>query len=526
MVGVAKTYCSRCSMQTKVQCALKYFIDSSAEPVSNRAMSVLFQQLNAQQIVELLESVVEEPQVFEDPDSAQRMERAIPYIAEASRNLEFDGDVLLPLWRQAFSLSKRESNLRNGWLYWLAVIGTPETLQQWKETIAEEPPEFRSGIVWPFAPLLKNVDLTSADLVDILACSLPHPQTAACAIDLLNFRFREGLTVPHAAKPRVHELSNLLGRVAQQLGQVEEGKIPEGLSQSEIAQLVGDSVGLLISLCDLVALCQYQEAEGKLRQVASLRHRRVQTEAYAALARLGFADGGEQLVALAHEPSVRLRVLKYAQELGIEEKIDAKFRSTEAMVESQMANWLAEPQQMGIAPSRVELVDSRRLFWPGFNDPVDCHLVRFTYGIETQQFSNIGIVGPMIYAFENDVSSLSLDDLYAAFAGWQVVHQDLYEIPMDEVYRTRSRELERQILRLEEDDFQDIRPQFVSHFFGEWLLIAAAELHGNSGTAIVDNQTVTWYIDNAADSSPQFAYLVYRGGRLLKMFNEQAEIEA
>jgi hypothetical protein len=229
------------------------------------------------------------------------------------------------------------------------------------------------------------------------------------------------------------------------------------------------------------------------------------------------------LVALASEPSVRLRVLKYAQELGIEEKVDEKFRSTEGIVESQMANWLAEPQQIGIAPSRVELVDSRRQFWPGFNDPVDCHLVRFSYGIETQQFSNIGIVGPMIYAFENDVSGLSLDDLYAAYAGWQVVHQDLFEISLDEAYRTRGRDLERQILRLEEDDFQNVRPQFVAHFFGEWLLIAAAELHGNSGTAIVDNQTVTWFIDNGADSSPQFAYLVYRGGRLLKMFNEQAE---
>jgi hypothetical protein len=516
---------TRFSMQTKVQSALNYLIDGSEDPVSNRSMAVLFQQLNAQQIFELLESVGEEPQIFDEPESAQRLERAIPYLAEASRNFEFDADVLLPLWRKAYSLTNRDSNLRNGWLYWLAVIGTPQALQQWKETIAEEPPEFRSGIVWPFAPLLKNSELTPADLADILARTLPFPQTATCAIDLLNFRFREGLSVPHVAQPRVHELSNLLGQVAQQLRQVEEGKFPDGLSQSDIAQLVGDSVALLISLCDLVALCEYKEAEGKLRQVASLRHRRVQAEAYAALARLGFADGVEQLVALANEPSVRLRVLKYAQELGIEEKIDERFRSTEAIVESQMANWLAEPQQMGIAPSRVELVDSRRLFWPGFNDPVDCHLVRFSYGIEVQQCSNIGIVGPMIYAFENDVSGLSLDDLYAAYAGWQVVHQDLFEISLDEAYRTRGRDLERQILRLEEDDFQNVRPQFVAHFFGEWLLVAAAELLGNSGTAIVDNQTVTWFIDNATDSSPQFAYLVYRGGRLLKMFNEQAEKE-
>jgi hypothetical protein len=373
--------------------------------------------------------------------------------------------------------------------------------------------------------LLKNEYLTTADLTDILARSLPYPQTAACAIDLLNFRFREGLNVPHAAQPRVQELTTLLGGVAQQLGQVEEGKFPAGSSQQDIARLVGDSVALIISLCDLVALCDYKDAEGKLRQVASLRHRRVQAEAYAALARLGFGDGGEQLVALACEPSIRLRVLKYAQELGIEEKVDENFRSTAAIVESQMANWLAEPQQMGIAPSRVELVDSRRLFWPGFNDPVDCHLVRFTYGIETEQFSNIGIVGPMIYTFENDVSSLSLDDLYAAYAGWQVVHQDLFEISLDEAYRTRGRELERQIQRLEDEDFQNVRPQFVAHFFGEWLLIAAAELHGNSGTAIVDNQTVTWFIDNGEDSSPQFAYLVYRGGRLLKMFNERPDRE-
>ncbi len=507
----------------RVEPAWRYLQGEWTEPPSNRQMSEWFQRLTADEIQAVLQLANQALELLSDPQACQRFERAVPYLAEASRHTTLDDERFAGDLQHLYRHTRPAANLRNGWLYWLAVVGSPIALTTWRDLMRDDPPECRAGIVWPFAPLLKKADLGQSELREILDLSMPHPAIASCALDLLNFRFREGLTVPHAADERIGSLAQLMGSLAQQLAAVEEGRLPANASCEQISRLVGDSVALLTSLCDAVALCQYREGEGKLRQVAALKHRRLQVEAYSALARMGFEEGREGLIQLAAEPSLRLRVLKYARELGLESRIDERFRTPEAMAASQLAMWLAEPQQMGIAPSRVEVIDRRRQFWPGFDNPIDCYLLRFEYGAGERRMANVGIVGPMVYAFDHDISGLSFNDLYAAFAGWQVVHDELYEISMDEAYRTRGRELERQLQTLRERAFQDIQPQFVARFFGDWVLVVKASLHQNRGIAIVDDQDVTWYIDDAVNVDPQFAYWVYRGGRLLRSFNQEEE---
>ncbi|MBX3417652.1 MAG: hypothetical protein KF851_08625 [Pirellulaceae bacterium] len=503
--------------------ALAFLQGEHSETVSNRQMSEWFQRLSAAEIGELLTELATEGELLADSSGCFRIERAIPYLAEASRHDTLNEEEVLPLIERLYRETPHEYNLRNGWLYWLAVVGTEGAMSQWRELMGHDPPECRAGIVWPFSPLLKREGVTSEQLLEILDLSMPYPAMVACAIDLINFRFREGLTLPHAGLGRVEGLANLMGVLAQQLAAVEEGKLPPDFSSEQVSRVVGDSVALLVSLCDTVALCDYRAAEGKLRQVTELRHRRLKVEAFSALARLGFDEGRDGLVGLAAEPSVRLRVLKYARELDLESKIDERYRSAEAMAASQLATWLAEPQQMGIAPSQVEVIDQRRQFWPGFDAPVECYLIRYEYGQAPQTFANVGIVGPMVYAFEHDISALSIDDCYAAFAGWQAAHEELYEVTMDEAWRVRGREIEWQLQRLRDREFEDVQPQFAARFFGDWVLVAKARHHENQGVAIVDEQEVTWYVDNAVSVDAQFAYLVYRGGRLLKMFNAAYE---
>jgi hypothetical protein len=387
--------------------------------------------------------------------------------------------------------------------------------------IATTPPQNRQGMIWPVAPLLKKSDWQAGELLKVLDTCLPYPLLAATALDLVNYQFREGLTRPHPASTRVPQLTELTGKVAQQLALIEEGRIPPHLSPPEIAEIVQDSVALLISLCDLLALTDAQQAEGKLRQVADLKHRRVKLEAWAALARLGHDEAKQEVTKLAHEPSLRARAISYAQELAILPDIPEKFRTPAAQAEGQLANWLAAPEQMGIAPSQVEVIDERRQFWPGYDDPIDCFLVRFHYGSEPQLFSNIGIVGPLTYAFDIDVTKMSVGDLYAAFAGWQASHEELYEVAWAEALKLRGREIDYQLKRLDEHQFADVAPQFAAHFFGEWLLIARAKLHDRPGTVIVDDQDVHWFVDSGPQTEPDFAYLVYRGRRLLQTFNPQ-----
>jgi hypothetical protein len=98
----------------------------------------------------------------------------------------------------------------------------------------------------------------------------------------------------------------------------------------------------------------------------------------------------------------------------------------------------------------------------------------------------------------------------------------LYEVSMDEAWRVRGREVDWQLQRLSEREFEDVQPQFAARFFGDWVLVAKARHNDNHGVVIVDEHDVTWYVDNTITVDAQFAYLVYRGGRLLKMFNDTA----
>src|SRR6185312_3349414 len=130
---------------------------------------------------------------------------------------------------------------------------------------------------------------------------------------------------------------------------------------------------------DALALIGDKSAVGKLYQALRVGHRRLRTEAAAALARLGEAQGADELAQLAAEPIARLRVLAYTDELGLKEKIDPQYTTAVARAEAELCVWLAEPTQYGVPPTSCELFDCRRQHWPGFDDPVDCFLFQFQY---------------------------------------------------------------------------------------------------------------------------------------------------
>ncbi len=159
-----------------------------------------------------------------------------------------------------------------------------------------------------------------------------------------------------------------------------------------------------------------------------LQHRRLRVEAAAALARLGDQQGEQTLVELASEPVVRLRVVHYAEELGLGESIPEEYPSDIAIAEAELVTHLAQPTAIGTPPSRCELVDTRSLYWPGYEEPRNCYLFRFTYSFRSDsgtdcRVSNIGIAGPVHRtSVQGDVSELPVDEIYALFAGCHAEH--------------------------------------------------------------------------------------------------------
>jgi hypothetical protein len=284
-------------------------------------------------------------------------------------------------------------------------------------------------------------------------------------------------------------------------------------------------VALAVALCDALALIGDKTAIGKLNQALALRHRRLRTEAAAALSRLGDEDGAGELVKLAEEPVARLRVLAYAQELGLADRIDSRWQSPAARAEAQLAVWLAEPTQFGIPPQKLELFDERSMYWPGFPGPIDCFLFRYTYTVTVEgserSLSNIGIAGPLAHAFLADLADLPPDDIYAAYAGWQAEHEEIREFDVDRLSKSERLEVERLARRLHDASFAAIEPLVMGYFFGDKALVARATREGVAGVAVADFREIAFFPERHSRRplGTREAWCIYKGRKLLRSFN-------
>lgn len=489
-----------------------------------------------EEVDELLDRLLDFTPDLEESDEgheATRIDQLIQPIMDqlVQRELKLDpedgaswSDTRLARLETLYQHTPKESDLRNHVLRWLATEGSERTIELWTELICENPPEHRLGIVLAFAPLMQaNFDPPDWMLEQLLNKATAHSQIAPAIFDLFNFYYREHKVSVHPAESRTTELTDLLGQLSGQLGRIEEGNFPAGFGVSQINRLVSDSVALIVALCDTFAQLKCVDAIGKLHQALGLRHRRVQTEAAAALARLDDEQGKNALIELAEQPVARLRVLAYAEELGFKNDISLELQGEIAIAESHLAIWLAEPEQMGLAPSNIEFLDHRELYWPSYEHPVQCFLFRYSYGSGEQTHSNIGICGPLTHAFAADIQHLSNADIYAAFAGWQTVHNEIYQISIPRAESAFGNEFRHLKGSLDAEAFDELELKTAASFFGEFILIAEAERGGDNGTVIVDSQRINWYgVGNeTAPIDWQMAYSIWRGQQLLANFNEK-----
>jgi hypothetical protein len=404
----------------------------------------------------------------------------------------------------------------------LAVSRNRDDLAEFADLVATDPPTDVTAAAVAFGPLLQHKDYDPAALFPRLLDALCRPAVAPAILDVANFVTRERLADKHPASARKERLADLLGALIQHLGQVEERPVAVAADQQKLAEIVVGSISLAVSLCDALALIGDRSVVGKLYQALDLRHRRLRTEAAAALARLGEEDGRAILLSMAAEPVARLRVLAYAAELGIEDLVDEKYTTSAARAESELALWLAQPAQLGFPPSRMELVDTQTLYWPGYDEPMECFLFRFAYEVpHGSEYTNIGIAGPLCHAFGADLADLPPDDIYAVFAGWQVEHEEIYELDAAQLTVPQHLEVVRLERRLHDGGYTDIQPVKLGVFFGERVLVARAVRDGLPGVAVATLDEVQWHTapGRPRPLGPHEAYCLYKGRKLLRTFN-------
>ena len=403
----------------------------------------------------------------------------------------------------------------------LSASGGPAELSTFTELVISDPPSDAKSALVAFGPLFQHSEVDAASIFPRLLDAIQHESVAAPTLDLANHWVRSEQLAQHPATDRSRQLAALLGELVQRLGQLEESPDKYAATAGQLAQQIEDSIALAVALCDALALSGDRAATGKLYQALEVRHRRLHAEAAAALARLGESAGGDALVALAADPVMRLRVLKYADELGLSDRIDEQFTSEMARAESELALWLAQPAQVGIPPVRLELLDSRTLYWPGYEEPVDCFLFRFTYQIDQHAYSNVGIVGPVTHAFAADLLDLSPDDIFAAFAGWHVEHAEIFELDVNELNEAQRVDVARLERRLRDDRFDELEPQLLGFFLGDRVLAARASREGAAGTAVADARDSLWFPsrNSRRPIGATEALYIYKGRRLLRTFN-------
>jgi len=406
-------------------------------------------------------------------------------------------------------------------LQWLATAGSPPDLTRFLELLQAAPPQDSTVAALTIAPLFQVRNIRPETLFPALLDSLQFSSLAAPILDLANYLFRSRRVSEHPAQARCDELAELLGHLAQRLSKLEESPTDSPQAWNEVRRQVDDSVALVISLCDTLALCGATQAVGKLYQTLELRHRRTRVEAAAALARLGDEAGTDVLLGLAAEPSVRLRVLQAAKELGISKRIDFQYTSPEGVAEAQIAVELAQPTFYGIPPVELKLIDTRTQFWPGYEEPVACFLFRYVYRFTHGEYSNVAIAGPLVHAFAADLNDLPPLDIYAAYAGWHVDDEAIYDEPLEDSAAAEHRELPRLTASLIEAGYDTIKWTTLAHFLGDRAFAATATRGGTPGIVVCDDQFVEWFPIRTRRNAlgPFEALCIHKGRRMLRAFN-------
>ncbi|TWU50997.1 hypothetical protein Poly51_42900 [Rubripirellula tenax] len=410
-------------------------------------------------------------------------------------------------------------------LHLLATMRNPDSLSRLVAILQKSPPQKWMEAAQVLSPLMQHADWPVALVYPELLNAIEHPSLASPVLDLANYLFRKARVATHPAADRVPTLNVLLGEISGRLSRFEENPHTFGDDVDTVQNRLGEAVALAVSLCDTVGILGDESSIGKLNQTVELKHRRVQCEAAGALSRMGDEAGQKRLIELTNDPSARLRAIHYADELGIGDRVDEANRSDRATAESEVSLWLSQPQQMGVPPTSVEVVDSQRMMWPSFEDPIDIHLVRFEYNFGERVYSNVAIAGPVTFAMSADVADFSMTDIYAIYAGWHADHPDIFSVVADQLNEVQIRVMSELQKHLDHLGYESIKPAMLGFFLEEKAGVFTA-MRDNKPCAVVTDGLET--IDHPIGGrlrpiQPIDLFNLYKGRKMLRTFNPTSD---
>ncbi len=426
-------------------------------------------------------------------------------------------------WRARYDALAADDPRREALLAELVRARDATALGELADALVSDPPTSAERVARVCAALFQGPSEDIRAMFPRLLDGLAHPATAAVTLDLANFLAERRVIWPHAAADRRAELGRLLRALVEGLTRLEEQPPTTAAELDVVRQRVQDASAVFVGLCRALALVGDVTQTPALFGALGVSHRRLRAEAAAALGALGEAAGVEALVELAAVPVARSRALAYLEELGMLERAAASDREPNARAAGELAAWLAEPINYGLAPGELALWDERRLFWPGFEEPVACFLFRYDYCLPGGELSGVGLVGPRLQCLAGEWGDMTADDLYALFAGRQVEHEQIAVVETGLAAANQEQNVERLGLLLDawDEPHGPAELVLVGEFFGDEVLVAWVDRAGEPGFAAADGQQVGWLAarEGVRSLGADDCWQWYVGRRLLAHFN-------
>ena len=137
------------------------------------------------------------------------------------------------------------------------------------------------------------------------------------------------------------------------------------------------------------------------------------------------------------------------------------------------------------------------------------------------------MAGPLVHAFGADLADLPMNDIYAAFAGWQAEHPEIYELPPEQWNISQRRVVEQFVRALEDHGHHQIQPLWLGFFLGEVCLVAETQVNQRAGVAVSDGLETIWYpaVGRQRPLGPREAYAIFKGRKMLRTFNPNFDNE-
>ncbi len=505
---------------------LRWLQAEEAPPLGNGVIAAI-ERATIEELEQFIESVSAVASEF--PRAALKSRVPLQHVAGQLKNLRNEGGVDLNLCRihpdvlaTAYEVLASDQPMAAAHLIqMLAIQCDDDSLVALASCVEATPPASWQATAVGLSPLWNADGETLLALFHQLDGSLMQASVLSVVLDLAGHAVRSDKLPTHPWSERGDQFAQLLQSVICQLRTLQADPAKFGDDVDTVQAALHDGVALAIALCDALGLIGHKAAKEELEDAMELAHRRIQTEAAGALARMGEEAGRKHLVTLASDRVARQRAVAYAEELGCGDLIEEELRSGKAIAESQLAGWLSEPSQYGIAPSGMEMVDERTMYWPSYEEPRECFLFRYWFNFPAGKVENIGIAGPVCHAFAENLDSLSHDDVYAAFAGWHAEHEDIFSVPAHMLNTSQRREADKLLQRVYDLEFTEVKLEAITFFLGTVAVLAAAKLSGRNVTVVVDDQECLKMPRSEAPGSltSEVVLAIYRGRKLLRSFN-------